>query len=203
MKPLIPHLLVLVLFASACPVIAQSDMIILQKAKNLRDANNAQQGVPPASTPAPAPPAPPVATPSPVALEIKSNLDRVAVDLAAIKSGAGVSSDQKNSLQNDLLALSRGSVKPSHDALAKLAGDLSGALSGGDVSSGERSQLAGALCVILNSSMTTPVQAQKSIQTAQDSLKSSGVSDVAVQAVADDFKSILAGVQKKTPKLYQ
>jgi hypothetical protein len=189
---------------SAASVLAQSDMIILQKAKNLRDANNAQQGVPPSSAPATPPPPPPAdSTPSPVQQEIKRNLDKVALDLAAIKSGTAVPGDQKQSLQNDLLALSCGSVKPSKDALSKLAEDLSSALSGNSPASGEHGRLAAALSVILNSSMTTPVQAQKSVQTAQDVLKSSGVPDAAVQAVANDCKAILADVQKKTPKLYQ
>lgn len=187
---------------SAVSVLAQSDMIILQRAKNLRDANNAQQGVPPPSAPtAPSPP-PSDSTPSPVQQEIKHNLDKVALDLAAIKSGAEVSTDEKQSLQNDLLALSRGSVKPSKEALSKLAEDLSGALSG-SAASGGHDKLAAALGTILNSSMTTSVQAQKSVQTAQDFLKSNGVPDAAVEAVANDCKSILAEVQKKTPKLYQ
>lgn len=203
MKRLILALTLLLAMVSAITVVAQSDMIILQKAKNLRDANNAQQGVPPAASPStPTPAAPGDSTLSPVQQEIKRGLDKVATDLASFNSGTTASVDQKQSLQRDLLALSRGSIKPSKDNLAKLAEDLSSALSSSSAS-GEHGKLAAALGVILNSSMTTPVQTQKSVQIAQDYLKSNGAPDSAVQAVVNDCKAILAEVQKKTPKLYQ
>jgi hypothetical protein len=207
MKRLIPAILTLLIIQAAFTAPAQSDMIIKQRAKNLANAGanagNDQEGSPPAGAPAAPPPAPAAPPLSPAEQEIKRNVDKLEADLTAIKSGVDVSEDQKQTLHNDLQTVARGSVKPSDAALSKLTDDISAALSATNISVRERGQLAQAVNVVVNSSMTTPAQAQSFVVVAETSLRSSGVDDTGVQTVSDDLKAILAQVQKRTPKLYQ
>src|SRR5580658_3456425 len=94
---------------------AQSDMIILQRARNLQNANNQQVNSERAADAAannPAPPAPapgspaaivaapppvpvvaPVPPPPPLTAELKQNLDKLGADLTAIKAGSNVTDD--------------------------------------------------------------------------------------------------------------
>ena len=203
MKRLISAFLALSIIQTGFTARAQSDMIIKQRAKNLANANNAEQGAPPASPPVAPPSAPPTPPPSPAEQEIKRNVDKLEADLTAIKSGVDTPDDQKQTLLTDLDTLARGSVKPSKDSLSKLTDDISTALSATNISSNERGQLAQAVNVVVNSSMTTPAQAQSFVGVAETSLRSSGVDDTGVQTVSDDLKAILTEVQKKKPKLYQ
>ena len=203
MKRLVSAFLALSIIQTGSTALAQSDMIIKQRARNLANANNADQGAPPASPPSAPPAAPAAPPPSPAEQEIKRNLDKLETDLAAIKSGVDVSDDQKQTLRDDLNMLARASVKPSKDSLSKLTDDISAALSATNISVRERGQLAQAINIVVNSSMTTPAQAQSFVVVAETSLRSSGVDDTGVQTVSDDLKAILAEVQKKKPKLYQ
>jgi hypothetical protein len=203
MKRFISAFLALSIIHAGFTVLAQSDMIIKQRAKNLANANNAEQGAPPASPPVAPPSAPPAPPPSPAEQEIKRNVDKLKTDLTAIKSGVDVSDDQKQTLRDDLDTLARASVKPSKTALSKLTDDISAALSATNASPRERGQLAQAVNVVVNSSMTTPAQAQSFVVVAETALRSGGVDDTGVQTVSDDLKAILAEVQKKKPKLYQ
>jgi septal ring factor EnvC (AmiA/AmiB activator) len=203
MKRFISTFLALLIIQAGSTALAQSDMIIKQRAKNLANANNAEQEAPPAGFPAPPPAAPPAPPPSPAEQEIKRNLDKLEADLTAIKSGVDVSDDQKQTLQGDLDTLARGSVKPSKDSLSKLTDDLASALSATNASPRERGQLAQAVNVVVNSSMTTPSQAESFVVVAETALRSGGVDETGVQTISDDLKAILAEVQKKKPKLYQ
>ena len=188
---------------------AQSDMIIKQRAKDLRNANDAQvraqdgRDTPAPANQAPVPaPAPPPPPPSQAEIELKQNLDKLQTDLVAIKPGAPAGDEVKQMLQVDFLTLVKGSVRPSTNNLNKLAEDLAAALSGAS-SPREQGQLAQAINAVVNSSMSTPAKAQPFVVVAQTSLKSSGVSDAGVQAVTADLKAIVDEVQKKKPKLYQ
>jgi hypothetical protein len=203
MKRFIPALLALSIIQAGFTARAQSDLIIKQRAKNLANANNAEQGAPPAGPPVAPPSAPPAPPPSPAEQEIKRNVDKLEADLTAIKSGVDVSDDQKQTLRDDLDTLARASVKPSKASLSKLTDDISAALSATNTSPRERGQLAQAVNVVVNSSMTTPPQAQSFVVVAETALRSGGVDDTGVQTISDDLKAILAEVQKKKPKLYQ
>ena len=159
MKRHFPTLLLLLFLEAAPPAPAQSDMIIKQRARDLQNANNAQEGAPPAASPGTPPPAVPAAPPlSPAEQEIKRNVEKLGTDLAAIKSGAEVSADQKQTLQNDLDTLARGSVRPSAEALGKLIDDLffRRTVRREHHPAQEQGKLAKALDVVVNSSMTTP-----------------------------------------------
>src|SRR5271165_5498086 len=89
--------------------LAQSDIIIKQHAKDIRDRNNAQQGVTPPSAPA-QPARPPAATASPT--PVQQSLAKVRADLTAIQPNAQVTAEQKQQLAKDLLATAQGASKP-------------------------------------------------------------------------------------------
>ena len=150
MKRIIPALSFAILLGGLTAH-AQSDMIIKQRAKGIRDANNAQQGVPPpAAAPAPAAPAAPTMPPPPsMSPEQKALLDKLEADLNAIKPGATNLADQQKELAHDFSTLVKGGIKPSPASLAKLAADLSTSLSGEDVSGRDLGQLAKAINVVI------------------------------------------------------
>ena len=205
MKPLAISLFALLLLAGSFPASAQSDMIIKQRAKQIRDANNAQQGVPPPAPPQSAP-APTPSTPGTntgISPEQQRNLDRLAANLAAIKAGVPVTAEQKEALHYDLLRLSKANIKPSTESLAKLIEDLSAGFSHPNVTVREQGQLAKAINVVVNAASVTSAQAQSFIVVAQTALKSSHVSDPDYDTITADLKAIVAEVEKAKPKLYQ
>jgi hypothetical protein len=114
-----------------------------------------------------------------------------------------VSADQKQALQADLMALVRGSVRPSDASLAKLTGSLVAALSAPNVIVREHSQLAQGINAVVNSSMIGPDQARSFVVVTETSLRSGGVDDAGVQAVSDNLTAIINEVLKRKPKLYQ
>jgi hypothetical protein len=202
MKAFVSSLLASVILTAGFAARAQSDMIIKQRAKDLANANNAQQGVPPPGAPAP-PPAPAAPPPSPAEQEMKQHLDKFEADLAGIQSGVEVSAGQKQALQNDLAALVRGSVRPSDTSLTNLTDSLVAALSAPNVTVRERGQLAQGVNAVVNSSMIGPDQARSFVVVAETSLRSGGVDDAGVQAVSDNLTSIINEVLRRKPKLYQ
>jgi hypothetical protein len=196
------------LIAGSFAVQAQSDLIIKQRAKNLQNTVNPPPGTaapaapaPPSASPPTPPPPPPVSTP--VDAQLKENLGKLATDFAAIKSGAAVTDELRQTLEADFATLARGSVRPSQAVLTKLADDLCAALGSTNVPPREQGQLAQAVNVVVNSSLVTAAQAKNSVAAAQASLKSGGVADAAVQTVSADLNAILDEIQKKKPKLYQ
>lgn len=211
MKRLRVLFMIVLAVAGAPHARGQSDVIIKQRAKALRDANDAQVRAqdgrdtpPPANPPAAPAPAPaPASPPSQVDLDLKQNLEKLQTDLSNLKPGSQAGDDLKKTLQADFATLAKGSVRPSATNLDKLATDLAEALSAPDVSARELGQLAQAVNVVVNSSMVTTAQAQSFLVVAQTALKSSRVPDAAGEKVAADLKAILAEVQKKKPKLYQ
>jgi hypothetical protein len=202
MKALVSFLVALTVLLAGIEARAQSDMIIKQRAKDLANQNNAQQGVPPPGTPPP-PAAPAAPPPSPAEQEMQQHLDKFQAALADIKSGAEVSADQKQTLQNDLTTLVRGSVRPSEASLSKLTDSLITALSAPNVTMHERGQLAQGINAVVNSSMIGPDQARSFVVVSETSLRSSGVDDASVQAVSDNLTAIINEVLKRKPKLYQ
>jgi hypothetical protein len=202
MKALVSFLVALTVLLAGIEARAQSDMIIKQRAKDLANQNNAQQGVPPPGTPPP-PAARAAPPPSPAEQEMQQHLDKFQADLAGIKSGVEVSADQKQILQNDLTTLVRGSVRPSEASLEKLTDSLIAALSAPNVIMHERGQLVQGVNAVVNSSMIGPDQARSFVVVSETSLRSSGVDDASVQAVSDNLTAIINEVLKRKPKLYQ
>ncbi len=204
MKALLPAVIALVLTAGSLSARAQgSEMIIKQRAEQIRDANNAQQGIaPPSQQPAAAMPAAPAVPAGPSADQLQL-IDHLGTDLTAIKPGDSVSADQKQQLQTDFLTLAKGVAKPSKDLTKKLADDLSAGLADKNVSTAKQKELARDINVVVNSVRLSAAQVQTFVTGAQNLLKNASVPDAAVQAIVADLNAIIADLQKSRPKLYQ
>jgi hypothetical protein len=207
MKALVPGLLAIVLIAASHPLSAnaQSDVIAKQRAKGIRDENNQQQGVAPA-TPAvpPAASAPLMPPPGPqsIAPAQQQKIDKLEADLSAIKPDATVTPEQKQQLQNDIMSLAR-AAKPSKDLISKLATDLSAILADKSASAKDLAPLAKNINIVVNSANLSSTQTQTFISAAQVPLKTAGASDDHLQTIANDLKAIVADLQKSKSKLYQ
>ncbi|MDB6126017.1 MAG: hypothetical protein JWQ71_5010 [Pedosphaera sp.] len=183
--------------------------IIKQKARNIRDQNNANQGVPPPQPPPPPTGAPPQSVPAVpsepqgISQAQQQNIDKLQTDLTAIKAGSEVTPEQKQTLASDVATLAKSATKPSKTSLTKLANNLSTALADKNVSAKEQAQLAKDINIVVNSSGISPAQAQAFIVAAQKVLTDSGVTAQDVQTVGSNLKAIVGELQKSKPKLYQ
>jgi hypothetical protein len=182
---------------------AASAILVKEKAKQLRDQNNQQQGIPPQPGYPAAPSAAPPSGAQGISPAQQQLIDKLQADLSAIKPGASVAAEQKERLQNDCSALAKGVSRPTKPVLAKLAADLSAALSGKSVSAKEQAQLARAVNVVVNSANLSAAQVQTYVNAAQSALKASGIAEQDAENVVADLKAIVAELQKNKPKLYQ
>src|SRR5215468_3558517 len=125
-----------------------SDIIIRERAKQLRDQNNARQGVPPPA-PAPKPGTPPPGQ-TPAATPQPAGLARLQTDLLTVKTNTTVTAEEQQRLANDLAAIAQGPTRPSSTATTKLAANLAAGLSQKSLSQNERSRLVQDLNALLN-----------------------------------------------------
>jgi hypothetical protein len=182
---------------------AQAQMI-KERAKRIRDANNASQGVAPGTAPAPTAPAPPPAPTGPRTMDPAQQqlVDKVQSDLFGIKSDTPATPDQKQSLETDLLTLAKGVTKPSKESVGKLAGDMVAALSAKNVTVKDHAQLARAMNVVMNNGNVTLAQAQAFVTTTQKILQTGGVGEAEVTTVVADLKAIVSDLQKSKSHQY-
>ena len=176
---------------------AGPETAVKQRAKDLRDRIETQQGVAPSQPAAPSSPAAPAKPAAPVAPLPPLSLTHLVSDLAALKSKADITPESKQRLVKDFNAAARGR-KPSAATLEKLAEDLAQAVAGRDMSASQRTRLARNLHVVLNSADTPQADVDNTISSAQATLQMSGVERPQVLAVANDLRAISAEL-KKTP----
>jgi hypothetical protein len=191
------------LFTGAAPGFAQGvNALAIGKAKSIRDANNAQQGVAPAQPGSPVSAAPATNAPRGIDPAQQANIDKLGDDLAAIKAGVRVPLDQRQQIQADALVLAKGAAKPSPQSLTNLVKDLSLAIAGKSVNLKETSpaQLAHHLNIIVNSMNLTPGQVQAAIIAARNLLLTSGVPEDDYKPVVADLNAIVTELQKNKPK---
>jgi hypothetical protein len=178
---------------------AGPDVIIRERAKQLRDQNNARQGVPPPSQPAPAAPStkPTPAAPSNItaAPATPPGLARLQVNLAAIKTNSVVSADQRQRLAQDLSATAQG-TKLSPALANKLAADLAAAFAEKPLSATDRSRIAQNLNAVLNPGNIPSGQMDEIVADVQSVLQKRGVSATTAGAIAADLKAVLAESRK-------
>ncbi len=176
----------------AMPVIAGPDVIIKQRAKDLRDQNNVRQGVPPpTAAPQPVRPATTTAAPTPV----QQSLARVRADLAAIKPNAPVTAEQKQQLARNLLATAQGANKPSSATVTALANELSDALAQKSLPDASRNRLLTDLAAVLNPANIQSAQMQAIVSDVQAIFQANGTTlkdaariSAAVKAVAAETR---------------
>lgn len=176
-----------------------SDIIIKQRAKELRDQNNVQQGV---ATPAPPVPtaAPAASTPARPLTPQEQNLARLRADLMAIKPDAPATQLRKQQLARDFIAVSQGPAKPSQPAANKLAEDVASALSEKLLAQVTRDRLLQDLNAVLNPAKVSSGQLQDILADIQAIFQANNLERKAAVAIADDAKAIASETQKTAVK---
>lgn len=177
----------------AVTAFAQSDVIIKQHAKDIRDRNNAQQGVPPpAPPPQPPRPYPTTASPNPV----QQSLAKVRADLSGVQPGAQVTSEQKQQLAKDLMASAQGANKPSSTTVAALADQLSAALAVRSLSEKDLGRLLTDLAAVLNPANIQPKQMQAIYTDIQTVFQGNGPASDHAGRVVDCAKAVVAETRR-------
>jgi len=159
-----------------------SDIIIRERAKELRNQNNVRQGVPPPTQPA-QPNAASTPAPQP------QSLVQLQTDLAAIKADSPVTAQQKQKLAGDLIAAAQG-AKPSAAAVTKLAEDLSAAFATKPLSAAARARLAQELDAVLNPGKYPQANMPGIFADIQAVFQENGLERKRAVAIADDVKAL-------------
>jgi hypothetical protein len=179
-------------------------VIIQNKAKAIRDANNARQGIDSTQPAAPAAPAAGSTTtnvPRGIDPAQQANIDKLTEDIAAIKPGVRVPLDQRAQIHADALVLAK-SAKPSGQSLTNLVKDLSLALAGKSVALKDSgpAQLARYINVIVNSMNLASSQVQPVIIAARNVMLTSGVPEDDYKPIVADMNAIVTELQKQKAK---
>jgi len=171
-------------------IVAGPNEAALRQAREVSaKVTQAEQGNPPATTPAhPAP-----AQTDPVLAATLRNIANLHTDFAALGNLADTNSadTQKQLLQNDLALAAQG-TKPSSASVAKLADDLAKATTGKVKADATHQKLAQNLHAIFNSSHLSPSQQQMIFDDTRKLLQSSGVALEDATNVVNDIQQIAA-----------
>ncbi|HXP63661.1 MAG TPA: hypothetical protein VN829_24360 [Dongiaceae bacterium] len=180
-----------------------SAVIIKQRAKEIRNQNNVEQGVP---SPAPAvPSAAPGAASAPAAparplTPQQQILVRLRADLIAIKPEAPANLAMKQQLARDLMAAAQGPNKPSQLAANKLAESLSSALSEKLLSATTRQRLFQDVNAVLNPQKIPPPQLADITGDIQAIFQANNLDRKEAAAIAGDAKALALEIQKADAK---
>jgi len=169
--------------------LAQSDVIIKQHAKEIRDQNNVRQGVAPPSAPS-YPASPPAASTAPN--PVQQSLAKVRTDLSAIQPGSTPTAQQKQQLAKDLLATAQGANKPSSATVSALAEELSAAFAQKPLSDKDRSRLLTDLAAVLNPANIQPAQMQAIFADIQAIFQVNGMARKDALKLSDAVKAVAA-----------
>lgn len=185
MKPLLFVPLFLGLGTAAAIGAVGSEAIIKQHAKDLRDQNNARQGVPPATgvATAPATATPTVTAPAPPTAG-QISVGKLQTALAAIKAGTEVTATSKQTLGTALTAAVQGSSKPSPTTVEKLSQELCTALSANQLTSSQRARLAQDLDGLLNPARYPQARKEAIVGDIQNLFQSLGMVRSRAEAIA-------------------
>jgi hypothetical protein len=199
-------LFLLLLIAGISPAFAQADVIIKNKAKAIRDSNNARQGIDTAPPVAPAPVAPSAsATNAPRGIDPaqQAKIDKLENDISGIQAGVRVPLDRRKEIMDDTAALVRTTIKPSPSSVSNLVTHIALALAGKGVSFKDPApaQLARDINVVVNSLNLSPGQVQPVIVAAQNLLRAATVPEDDYKPIIADLKTIVTELQKNKPKL--
>ena len=172
---------------------AGSENIIKQRAKDLRDQNNARQGVAPATPPKPTTSQPAVSgVPNPGA----QTIGRFQAEFSGIKSGVAVSAEQKDKLAKLIVASAQGSSKPSAVAAEKLAIEISAGLAANPMSATGRARLAQNLDGLLNPARYPQARKQAIVDDIQTIFQAGGMVRSRAQVLGQAAKAVADEVDK-------
>jgi hypothetical protein len=169
-----------------------SAVIIKQRAKEIRDQNNVQQGVP-----SPSQPSRPAASGStaPSAL-LQQSLAKVKADLAAIPANSPITATQKLQLAKDLQASAQGAGKPSPATSAALADSLAAAFAQKPLSDTDRNRLVSDLAAVLNPAKIQAAQMQAIYADIQAIFQVNGMARKDAVKIVDQVKAVAAETQR-------
>jgi len=177
-------------------VFAQADIIIKQRAKEIRDQNNVRQGINPTTPPAQPPqPGAPTASTAPTPL-LKQSLAKFQADLAAIQANSPVTPVQKQQLAKDLLACAQGGSKPSEATTGPLADSLAAAFAQKPLSETDRARLVSRLAAVLNPANIQSAQMQAIYADIQAIFQVNGMARKDAVKIVDQVKAIGAETQR-------
>jgi hypothetical protein len=180
-----------------------SAVIIKQRAKELRDQNNADQGVPSPAAPvqSAAPAAAPTATaPATPLTPHQQELLKLRADLVAFKPDAPPTLAMKQQLAKHLIAAAEGPNKPSQLAVNKLAESLSSALSEKFLSATTRQRLLGDINAVLNPQKIARPQLTDITGDIQAIFEANNLDRKQAVAIADDAKALALELQQAAAK---
>lgn len=129
----------------------------------------------------------------------QQNINKLASDLSAIKQGSQVTTEQKQALKNDLMAMADGATKPDQALVQQLANDLSAAMSDGTIDNKEKAKLSNDLYLVMNSANIPMDEVNQAIADAKVILEASGVAKADVQTIVADLKAIGTEAKNNAP----
>jgi hypothetical protein len=173
----------------AADAFAGGEAIVKQRAKELSNQNNVRQGV--------APPTAPPAAAAPSAAS--SAMAKFQTDLAAIAPGVAVTTEQKQLITRDLLAMVQG-AKPASASVFQLADKLTAACAVKQLSPASRARLAQELDAVLNPAKYPQAKWDAIYTDAQAIFQDNGASRQSAVAIANDVKALAQEVQSVTVK---
>ena len=174
-------------------VFAGPDVIIKQRAKEIRDQNNVRQGVTaPSQSVQPATAPATTANPTP----IQQSIAKLRADLVAIKANAPVTAEQKQQITRDLLAVAQGANKPSQPTAASLANSLAAAFAEKPLADKDCSRLLSDLAAVLNPANIQPTQMQAIYADIQAIFQANGMARKEAVKILDQVKAVGAETQK-------
>jgi hypothetical protein len=177
-------------------VFAGPDVIIKQRAKEIRDQNNVRQGVtPPGQATPPSQPSAPSASSAPSPL-LQQNLAKVRADLAAFKPNSPVTPQQKLQLKNDLLASAQGAGKPSSATISALADSLSAAFTQSAFPDKDRDRLVSRLAAVLNPANIQSAQMEAIYADVQAIFQANGLARKDAVKIVDQVRAVGAETRK-------
>ncbi len=180
------------IFAGGCALLlgaaayAGPEVIIKQKAKDLRDQSNSRQGVAPSVQPVAPTPAM-TAPPPPTAQQL--SLNRFQTALAGIKEP--VTAAQKRQLAGDLLGAAQG-TRPSAAAVDKVVDGLTAALEKKPLPAASRARLAQELDAVLNPGKYPQAKLPAIFADIQAMFQANGLSRTEASAIAESVKALSA-----------
>jgi len=179
---------------SAGSVWAGPDVIIRERAKELRDQNNVRQGVAPPTQPGGAPGQGQAAPGTPVP-QLSPTLVSFRTELGALKADSEPSAAQKQKLAQDLRAGAQG-AKPSLATVTKLVEDLAAAAVEKPLPDPSRARFVQELDAVLNPAKYPQAKLDGIVADVQAIFQENGLKRSRAVAIADDVKAIAAEIAR-------
>jgi len=174
-------------------VFAGSQEIILQRAREIRNQNNVQQGIA-----APTQPAQPATAPATSAspTPIQRSLAKLRADLEGIKPNAPATANQKQQILLDLMAVAQGANKPSQPVAANLANSLAALFAEKPLPNKDCGRMLSDLAAVLNPARIPPAQMRAIYADIQAIFQANGMDRKEAVKIVDQVKAVGAETQK-------